>query len=87
MRRAFGPGQMCITERIKIFDPAVDEWKLFFEMRYGDTQYEKETYDGKYHCRIPATCTVNNFKNCKKDMSYYFSSEKTQWYWKQVDKF
>jgi hypothetical protein len=86
-RRFFGPGQMAIIERIKIFDPEVNEWKVFFEMRYGDTQYEKEKNNGLYHCKKQATCTVNNFKSCKRDRSWYFTSSSTQWYWKIVDKF
>lgn len=87
LRKEFGPGQMFGTERIKIFDPEVNEWKVFFEIKYGDTQYEKEPDNGIYHCRNQATCTVDNFKDCKKDASYYFNADKTRWYWKMVDKF
>jgi hypothetical protein len=87
LRRSVGPGQMFLTERIRIFDPEVNEWKVFFEMKYGDTQYEKEKHNGMYHCRRQATCTINNFKNCKKDMSYYFTNDSTQLFWKKVDKF
>ena len=85
--RSFGTGQMSFTERIKIFNPEVNEWKVFFEMSYGDTQYEKEKHNGFYHCRKQVTCTINNFKKTEKDMSYYFSSAITHWYWKKVDKF
>ena len=86
MRRAVGPGQMAINERIKIFDPETNEWVKFFEMKYGDTEY-KELSPGRFICRRVATCTVNNFKDCKKDKSWGFESSSAQWYWKKVDKF
>lgn len=85
-RRFFGPGQMAIIERITIFDPDVNKWIKFFEMRYGDTEYKEES-PGCFICRRVATCTINNFKNCKKDVSWGFKSSSTQWYWKKVDKF
>ena len=87
LRKEFGYGEMFSAERIEIFDPVVNEWKVFFEIKYGDTQYEKEPDDGIYHCRKQATCTVDNFKDCKKDVSYYFNDAKTKTYWKKVDKF
>jgi hypothetical protein len=86
LRRAFGPGQMALNERIKIFDPETNEWVKFFEMKYGDTVY-KELSPGRFLCRRVATCTINNFKDCKKDMSWGFESSSIQWYWKKVDKF
>jgi hypothetical protein len=55
-------------------------------MKYGDTEY-KELSPGRFICRRVATCTINNFKDCKKDMSWGFESSSTQWYWKKVDKF
>ena len=59
-----------------------------FEIKYGDIQYEKEKSSyGWYNCRHEATCTINNFKNCKKDVSRYFTDFNTQWYWHKVDKF
>ena len=78
---------MFNVERISIFDPDVNEWKVFFEIRYGDTQYVNKTYDGVYYCRKQATCTVDNFENCKKDESYYFSTDKPSLSWKKIDKF
>ena len=86
LRRAEGPGQMSFIEQIKIFDPEVNEWKVFFEIKYGDTEYKK-WIPGRFICRHVATCTVNNFQNCEKDVSWVFESSTTQWYWKKVDKF
>ena len=87
IRKIYGCGQMFNAERIKFFDPAINEWKTFFEIKYGDTQYEKEPSKyGLYHCKREAICTVNNFKPCKKDVSLYFGDFKVQYYWKQVDK-
>lgn len=87
LRHEFGPGQMFVIEQIKIFNPDVNTWKVFFEIRYGETQYVNKTFDDLYYCRKQATCTVDNFENCKKDMSYYFSTAKPSSYWKKVDKF
>lgn len=86
LRRALGPGQMAITESIKIFDPETNEWVKFFEIKYGDTEY-KELSPGRFLCRNVATCTINNFKECKKDVSWVFESSNIKWYWKKVDKF
>ena len=61
-------------------------WNKFFEIKYGDTEY-KEWIPGCFLCRHVATCTINNFKNCQKDVSWVFESSSTQWYWKKVDKF
>jgi hypothetical protein len=88
IRRNFGFGQMFCTESVKIFDPAINEWKKFFEIKYGDTKYEKEPSKYCiYHCKREAICTVNNFKPCKKDVSLYFGDFKVQYYWTCVDKF
>jgi hypothetical protein len=87
LRREEGPGQMFNVERISIFDPEVNEWKVFFEMKYGDIQYEKEPSNGIYNCRHQATCTVNNFQKCEIDMSYYFNVTSPKTYFKKVDKF
>lgn len=88
IRRIYGCGQMFNAERIKFFEPHLNEWKTFFEIKYGDTQYEKEKSSyGWYNCRHEATCTINNFKNCKKDVSHYFTDFNTQWYWHKVEKF
>jgi hypothetical protein len=87
LRHSVGPGQMFNIERIKIFDPDVNEWKVFFEIRYGDTQYINKLYDGEYYCRKQATCTVDNFENCEQDKSYYFSTDKPSLSWKKIDMF
>lgn len=88
IRAKEGCGEMFNTETIKIFDPDVNEWQIFFRIEYGDTEYIKEKDpSGYYKCRHKGTCTVNNFKKCKFDASRYFESPKTQWYWKPVEKF
>jgi hypothetical protein len=79
------PGQMCLTNKIKIFDPAVGHWQKFFELTFGDTVvHAKLKLDDKdvYHCKREAFCTFNNFKPSKKDVSLHFSSHTIQWYWK-----
>lgn len=86
LRKEFGPGQMFGAERIKIFDPEVNEWNKFFEIKYGDTEYN-ELSPGHFLCRHVATCTIDNFKDCKKDVSWVFESSNIKWYWKKVDKF
>lgn len=88
IRRREGCGEMFLTESIKIFDPDVNEWQTFFEIKYGDTEYLKEKdSNGYYKCRRPVTCTINNFKKHKTDVSNYFISPSIQWYWKSVEKF
>ena len=88
IRRKEGCGEMCLTETIKIFDPDVNEWQTFFEIKYGDTEYLKvKDLNGYYKCRHQGTCTINNFKKSKMDASRYFTSPSIQWYWKSVEKF
>jgi hypothetical protein len=79
------PGQMCLTNKIKIFDPSIGHWQKFFELTFGDTVvHAKLKLDDKdvYQCKHEAFCTFNNFKPSKKDVSLHFSSHTIQWYWK-----
>ena len=88
IRRREGWGQMCLTGSIKIFDPDVNEWQTFFEIKYGDTEYlKRKNSDGYYECRHQGTCIINNFKKRKSDASWYFRSPFIQWFWKSVEKF
>ena len=78
-------GQMCITNSIKIYDPAVGHWQKFFEMKFGDTVIlRKVNIEGKdmFQCKHEVFCTFNNFKISKREISNYFSSYTTKWYWK-----
>lgn len=88
IRAKEGCGEMFNTEAIKIFNPDVNEWQIFFQIEYGDIEYIKEKDpSGYYKCRHQGTCTVNNFKECKFDASRYFESSTVKYYWKPVEKF
>jgi hypothetical protein len=85
--RSTNYGNMFNTENIRIFDPAINEWQTFFEIKYGDTEYLAEKNYNEYKCRHKATCTINNFKPTSRDVSLYFESTTVKWYWHKVESF
>lgn len=85
--RSTNYGNMFNTETISIFDPAINEWQKFFEIKYGDTEYLAEKINDAYQCRHKATCTINNFKPMSRDVSLYFKSATVKWFWHKVESF
>lgn len=84
--RAEKPGNMFLTEHVQIWFPESNCFDTFFELKYGDTTVIEcvDKNSNLYRVKKPITCTVNNFKQVNRDISFIWINEGTQWYWKKA---